>query len=84
MSFDERALLREQELWIEPPPRRSRHLDGPIWWLGPIALFAALGAALPRPQPPAPPRAPALEAAEEPAPCPSDVVASASRSISKN
>lgn len=80
MSFDERALLIEQAHRSLAAPRRSAWRDGPAWWLGPIAIFAALAlalAAIPwpkaRPEPAA--KAPSAEA---------DVVASRSAWYSKN
>lgn len=78
MSLDERSLLLEQALRSLHAPRRSAWLDGPIWWLGPIAIFAALGALLiatpwPRSEP-----------AREPAQREPDAVAWSSTRISKD
>jgi hypothetical protein len=82
MSFDERALLVEQELWITSSPRRPRWLDGPVWWIGPILILAAVGALLPRS--PAPAWQKTTAETSEPAPCEGEAIVSASTSLSRN
>jgi hypothetical protein len=46
MSFDERALLVEQELRLIEAPRRLPGLDGPVWLWGPLALALLVAAIL--------------------------------------
>ncbi len=78
MHFDERILLVEQvhRGFMKPP--KTALLDGPLWWLGPIAVFAALAAAMvaipwPEAAPPPPPTQPCA-----------DVIASRSAVLSRN
>ena len=89
MHFDERALLEEQvhrSLYASKGPRRGAALlDGPLWWLGPIAILAGVGVlliAIPWPRPSAAPHTPAETI--EPDRRGRDAIAWSSASFSRN